>query len=85
MFAHWTEVSKALLAGEVSPVFRVKRKLDDATEVSLKWFAVIVVWSRFDLLIYVFLFCKMTFKDMKKADTFSFLLDQWRGAIAETM
>ena len=34
MFAHWTETSKALLRGEVPPVFRVrKRKLDDITEV----------------------------------------------------
>ncbi|KAI4805602.1 hypothetical protein KUCAC02_010206 [Chaenocephalus aceratus] len=33
MFAHWTETSKALLRGEVPPVFRVrKRKLDDITE-----------------------------------------------------
>ncbi|KAI4830302.1 hypothetical protein KUCAC02_001942, partial [Chaenocephalus aceratus] len=34
MFAHWTEKSKALLRGEVPPVFRVrKRKVDDITEV----------------------------------------------------
>ncbi|KAI4790131.1 hypothetical protein KUCAC02_034814, partial [Chaenocephalus aceratus] len=33
MFAHWTEKSKALLRGEVPPVFRVrKRKVDDITE-----------------------------------------------------
>ncbi|KAI4820219.1 hypothetical protein KUCAC02_028203 [Chaenocephalus aceratus] len=33
MFAHWMEKSKALLRGEVPPVFRVrKRKLDDITE-----------------------------------------------------
>ncbi|XP_033954680.1 uncharacterized protein [Pseudochaenichthys georgianus] len=33
MFAHWTEKSKALLRGEVPPVFRMrKRKLDDITE-----------------------------------------------------
>ncbi|KAI4797723.1 hypothetical protein KUCAC02_024904, partial [Chaenocephalus aceratus] len=34
MFAHWTEKSKALLRGEVPPVFRVrKRKVDDITEI----------------------------------------------------
>ncbi|KAJ4938563.1 hypothetical protein JOQ06_003176 [Pogonophryne albipinna] len=33
MFAHWTETSKALLRGEVPPVFRVrKKKVDDITE-----------------------------------------------------
>ncbi|KAG8004737.1 hypothetical protein GBF38_016612, partial [Nibea albiflora] len=33
MFAHWTDMSKALLAGEVPPVFRLKkRKVDDMTE-----------------------------------------------------
>lgn len=38
VFAHWTDMSKALLAGEVPSVFRLKRKLDDMTEVSLQSF-----------------------------------------------
>ena len=50
MFAHWTEVSKALLAGEVPPVFRLKkRKVDDMTEVSLQSFFLkflLVVFSK---------------------------------------
>ncbi|XP_078019243.1 uncharacterized protein LOC144459364 [Epinephelus lanceolatus] len=33
LFAHWTDASKALLRGEVPPVFRLmKRKVDDITE-----------------------------------------------------
>lgn len=67
LFAHWTDASKALLRGEVPPVFRLmKRKVDDITEVR---FLFCLVLSEFSFVLsqkqyFLYWNCGITLKNM---------------------